>query len=47
MIGFKRRLLMMPAAAIGVVNAVSTYAVAHAPLRSIGNNEGILIDGRR
>src|SRR4030088_2753815 len=46
MIGIPRRLLMVSAATVGVMSALSTHAIAQAPPRSIGNNESIFIDGK-
>jgi hypothetical protein len=43
-----RRVLILSAATIGLISAVSTYALAQAepPARSIGNNESVFIDGK-
>jgi hypothetical protein len=43
-----RRLLILSAATIGLISAVSTYALAQAesPARGIGNNESVFIDGK-
>src|SRR5262245_22937141 len=37
---------MVSAATVGMMSALSTHAVAQAPPRNIGNNEGIFIDGK-
>jgi hypothetical protein len=46
MIATRRRLLMVSAAAVGVMSVVSTHAIAQAPPRTIGNNESVFIDGK-
>jgi hypothetical protein len=46
MMGIQRRLLLASAATVGLMSALSTHAIAQAPPRSIGNNEGILIDAK-
>ena len=46
MIGIQRRLLLVSAATVGVMSALSTHAIAQAPPRSIGNNESVFIDGK-
>src|SRR5437879_2969375 len=46
MIGIQRTLLMVSAATLGVMSALSTHAIAQAPPRSIGNNESVFIDGK-
>ena len=46
MIGIQRKLLMVSAATVGVMSALSTHAIAQAPPRSIGNNESVFIDGK-
>ncbi len=45
MIRIHRRVLMLSAAALGLMSVVSTHAVAQTPALGIGNAEGMFVDG--